>query len=155
MVVYKTAQTDTEFEHAKGLFEEYAGSLHFDLSFQNFSNELNSIQSQYNKPEGGIILAYANQLPVGCAGVRKLEENIAELKRMYVNPAYRGYKIGLKLLELSLGLAKDLHYKKIRLDTVDTMQQAIKLYRSLGFYSIPAYRYNPMPGTIYMEKELD
>lgn len=154
MIVYKTAQTEEEFGHARSLFEEYARSLHFDLEFQNFANELNAIQSQYNKPQGGIILAYANQLAVGCVGVRQLEENIAELKRMYVKPAYRGYKIGLKLLELSLGLAHELHYKKIRLDTIDTMEQAIKLYHSLGFYTIPAYRFNPMPGTIYLEKDL-
>jgi ribosomal protein S18 acetylase RimI-like enzyme len=151
---YHIAYTDQDFENGKKLFEEYAHTLNVDLSFQNFSKELETIDKQYNHPEGGLLLAQDGTNAVGCAGVRKLDNQIAELKRMYVQNAYRGYQIGLRLLEQSIELAKELGYQKIRLDTLENMHKAQELYRSFGFYEIPSYRFNPLKGTIYMEKEL-
>ena len=89
-----------------------------------------------------------------CVDYRKLNEKTAELKRMYVKPAYRGYRLGAEILQRSLEMAKELGYEKIRLDTLDSMAKAIALYKSSGFYQIPAYRFNPLEGTVYMEKEL-
>ncbi len=73
---------------------------------------------------------------------------------MFVNPAYRGHQLGKRLLAEALAEAKDLNYRSIRLDTVPDMQSAIKLYEAFGFVEIEAYRYNPVPGAIYMEKQL-
>jgi len=153
-IKYSIASTEQDFENGKKLFEEYARSLSVDLSFQNFSKELETIDKQYNKPQGGLLLAHDGINAVGCAGVRKLDDHIAELKRMYVQRGYRGYQIGLRLLEHSIELAKELGYQKIRLDTLENMHKAQELYRSFGFYEIPSYRFNPLKGTIYMEKEL-
>lgn len=153
-ISYRIAYTEQDFENGKKLFEEYASTLNVDLSFQNFSKELETIYKQYNKPEGGLLLAQDGVNAVGCAGVRKLDDQIAELKRMYVQSAYRGYQIGLRLLEHSIELARGLGYQKIRLDTLENMHNAQELYRSFGFYEIPSYRFNPLKGTIYMEKSL-
>jgi putative acetyltransferase len=73
---------------------------------------------------------------------------------MYVQTKYRGHQIGRKFLELSIDIAKELNYSKIRLDTLPGMTQAQNLYRTFGFYEIPAYRFNPITGTVYMEKTL-
>lgn len=154
MITYQIATTPQDFETGKELFEEYARSLNVDLSFQNFSKELESIDEQYNEPVGALLLASDGEVSVGCSGVRKLDEQTAELKRMYVKKEYRGYQVGLNLLERSIDLAKKLGYKFIRLDTLENMTKAQQLYRSFGFYDIPSYRFNPLPGTIYMEKEL-
>lgn len=153
-VTYHTANTTANYETGRQLFEEYALSLNVDLSFQGFSKELDAIAQQYNKPDGGLLLAFYDELPVGCAGVRKLDIETAELKRMFVKDSYRGYKIGVALLQQAIDLAKELGYKKLRLDTLENMTRAQQLYKSFGFYEIPSYRYNPLAGTIYMEKDL-
>lgn len=153
-IAYRIANTSEDFETGKLLFKEYANSLDIDLSFQNFSKELDAIGQQYNEPSGGLLLAFCDNLPVGCVGVRRLDDNIAELKRMYVKSEYRGLKIGVELLQQSIKLAKTLRYKKLRLDTLVNMTKAQQLYCSFGFYQIEAYRYNPLTGTVYMEKDL-
>jgi ribosomal protein S18 acetylase RimI-like enzyme len=153
-ILFKIARTNEEFSQARELFNEYADSLDTDLCFQNFTNELETIDKQYNEPKGALLLAYKNNIAVGCVGIRELDEDAAELKRMYVQPAFRKYKIGRKLLELAIQTAKELNYKKIKLDTLPSMVQAQNLYHSFGFYEIPSYRFNPVQGTAYMEKKL-
>jgi len=153
-IIFKVANTHQEFEDSKNLFQQYANSLEVDLDFQDFTNELKTIDKQYNKPKGALILAYKNNVALGCAGIRELNKDTAELKRMFVKAEYRKYKIGRKLLELAIDIAKELHYKIIRLDTLPTMTPAQNLYHSFGFYEIPSYRFNPVSGTIYMEKKL-
>jgi putative acetyltransferase len=153
-ITYTVAQTKPDFEQAKGLFREYVQSLGIDLSFQDFEKELQTIDQQYQQPTGGLILAFKNGQPVGCVGVRKLEDSIAELKRMYVRPDCRGLNMGVELLNRSLTLAQELGYQKIRLDTLKHMTKAKSLYQSFGFYEIPSYRFNPLEGAIYMEKSL-
>ena len=153
-IVYRTAHTENEFEQARILFKEYARALGVDLSFQDFEKELETIHVQYNKPDGGLLLVYINDTPIACAAVRRSDERTAELKRMYVKSEYRGHWIGVELLKRSLSMANHLGYKKIRLDTLENMVKAQELYKSFGFYIISPYRYNPIPGTIYMEKIL-
>jgi GNAT superfamily N-acetyltransferase len=152
--VYKTAHTDDDFGQARILFKEYADALGVDLSFQDFEKELENMDVQYNKPDGILLLVYLNENPVACVAVRRSDVETAELKRMYVKSVYRGQGIGVELLKRSLSLTKDLGYKRIRLDTLENMVKAQELYKSFGFYSIQPYRYNPIPGTIYMEKIL-
>jgi ribosomal protein S18 acetylase RimI-like enzyme len=153
-IIYKAAGTASDFEQGKGLFREYVDSLGVDLSFQDFEEELMKVDVIYNTPEGSLLLALKNAQPVGCIGIRKLDEETAELKRMYVKGAFRGCGIGVKLLEQSIETAKRLGYLKMKLDTLKDMVKAQELYRSFGFYEIPSYRFNPLKGTIYMEKKL-
>src|SRR6478736_2810150 len=145
-ITYKVADTEATFEDGRRLFSAYVASLGIDLSFQDFSGELDTIAHQYNAPTGALLIAYADGQAVGCVGVRKIEDGVAELKRMYVQDAYRGYGIGVQLMERSLQLAAKLGYQKIRLDSLQHMTKAMALYRSYGFYEIPAYRFNPLEG---------
>jgi len=105
-ILFKIATTNQEFEDGRKLFQQYAESLDLDLGFQDFFNELKTIDQQYNKPKGALLLAYKNSIPVGCVGIREFDKDAAELKRMYVKTEYRKYKIGVKLLELSIEIAK-------------------------------------------------
>ena len=152
---YRIAQSAPEFSAGRDLFEEYVTSLGVDLSFQDFNKELSIIDQQYNHPVGALLLAYYDDVAIACAGVRKLDDHTAELKRMYVRDGYKGQGIGVQLMQRSLEIARALGYQKIRLDTLQTMTKAQALYRSFGFYEIPSYRYNPLEGAIYMEKMLD
>lgn len=148
------ADSSAHFEEAKKLFREYATSLPIDLCFQGFDEELETVHIQYGPPSGALVLAYANERAVGCAGVRSKGEGIAELKRMYVMPELRGRQLGRLLLERSLLAARDLGYQKIRLDTLASMTGARRLYEFFGFEVIPAYYSNPHADAIYMEKVL-
>jgi ribosomal protein S18 acetylase RimI-like enzyme len=154
MVEIKRAVNVTDFENGRGLFEQYAQVLDFDLTFQQFDKELTRMAIDYNSPDGALLLAYDGDRPVACAGIRKLDVYTAELKRMFVRPEYRKQQLGQQLLQMAIDAAKQLGYRAIRLDTVPAMQAAIKLYRSFGFQEIEPYRFNPVEGAMYMEKQL-
>ena len=112
------------------------------------------MDKQYNRPNGALILAYNGKNVVGCAGLRELDGEIAELKRMFVQTEYRGHHIGAKMLGLIINIAKEFDYNKIRLDTLPNMTNAQRLYHFYGFYEINAYRFNPIKGTVFMEMKL-
>jgi ribosomal protein S18 acetylase RimI-like enzyme len=150
----KEAETPNEFAQGANLFQQYAVFIGVDLSFQNFAEELKTIDKQYKKPYGTLLIAYDGTKTVGCIALRKLDSETAELKRMFVLQKYQGQKIGKRLLEQVLHVARELNYKKVRLDTLSTMEAALKLYRLHSFYEIPAYRFNPIEDTVYMEKFL-
>jgi GNAT superfamily N-acetyltransferase len=116
--------------------------------------ELEEMHIEYNLPAGALVLAYDGDKAIGCAGVRRIDDHIAELKRMFVDPAYRGHQLGKLILQAALDEARRLGYRSIRLDTVPDMQAAIKVYTAAGFHEIDPYRFNPMPGALFMEKEL-
>ena len=151
---YLRAGTDLEYAHAILLFKEYAQWLNIDLSFQHFDEELLSLKKMYAAPNGGIVLCKDEDEFIGCVGIRKIDNNIAELKRMFVKPAYQKRGIGKTLLEKAIELAMALNYEMIRLDTLNYMSAAIKLYKQYGFYEIPAYYYNPNETAVYFEMKL-
>ncbi|MEI6455677.1 MAG: GNAT family N-acetyltransferase [bacterium] len=150
------ATTENEYVAARELFIEYAKTLNFNLCFQNFDAELAELHIMYHEPPGGIFLVkdVGTGEFVGCAGIRKFGDGIAELKRMYIREAHRGQGLGERLLYLSIDLARELNYEKIRLDTISTMKSAIKLYQGNGFKPIEPYRENPDPGALFFELEL-
>ena len=153
---FKLVKDDEGFMKAKKLFLEYAEAIQVDLCFQDFENELEEIDIQYSKPSGGIFIIIDNETgeSVGCVGIRRFENKIAELKRMYVKDSHRKKGLGKKLLDKAIKLAKELKYEKIYLDTLDSMKTAITLYKSNGFREIKAYRYNPIKGVKYFELKL-
>ncbi len=154
MAEFIEARTERHIEHVKKLFIEYARSLHFDLHFQDFNNEISEFPGEYAAPEGCLFLAMLHDQPVGCVALRKLSERICEMKRLYVRPEYRGRKIGKKLAEMVVEKAKEIGYRWMRLDTISTMKEAIDIYRKLGFKRIEPYRHNPIDGAVFMELAL-
>jgi putative acetyltransferase len=153
---FKLAKNEESFSQAKQLFIEYANSLDFDLSFQDFEKELDEIEIQYNNPFGGLILVIDNKSgeEIGCAGIRKSEDKIAELKRMFIKESHRNKGLGDGLMRRAIQLSKDLGYEKIRLDTLDTMKPAMALYEKFGFKETGAYRYNPFKNVKYFELDI-
>lgn len=138
----------------KELFLEYAKSLPFDLDFQNFDEEISHLPGEYSAPDGVILIASVGEKPAGCVALRKLEAGVCEMKRLYVKPEFRGKGIGRALAEKIIAQARESGYKKMRLDTVNSMTEAIALYRSFGFKEIPQYRVNPLPDAMFFELDL-
>jgi len=91
----------------------------------------------------------------GCVGVRPLEGDACEMKRLFVRPEHRGAGTGRALAEAAVAAGRELGYARMLLDTVPSMAAARKLYRLLGFHEIPPYRFNPIRGTTYMELDLE
>ncbi len=83
--------------------------------------------------------------------LKRLGDGVCEIKRLYVRPQFRGLRIGRSLAEAIIGEARKIGYARVRLDTVQSMETAKSLYRSLGFKEIDAYNDKPTRGTVFME----
>lgn len=134
------------------LFREYADSLGVDLEYQGFEVEVRDLPGDYAPPSGMLLLARDGDVPVGCVGVRAIDQRIAEMKRLYVCPAARGLGLGRILTEAAMTFCISYGYECMRLDTLPQMKRAQELYRQLGFVTIEPYRFSPVAGTVFMEK---
>ena len=154
-MIARVAGPGAQLEAVRALFLDYAQSLGFSLCFQGFDEELRTLPGMYAPPRGRLLLAMEGDAPAGCVGLHEWDAQIAEMKRLYVRPAFRGHGLGRILTDAALADARALGYRSIRLDTIPTlMQPAIALYRELGFREIPPYRDNPIPGALYLELHL-
>jgi len=154
MIEIVEANTEDLISKAKELFQEYAESLGFDLSFQNFDAELDSFPKQYSPPTGSLFLALSESQPIGSVGLRYFEKGICEMKRLYVRPNVRGTNAGKALSEVAIKAGVTLGYERMRIDTLPSMEIANQLYKSLGFVEIEPYRHNPIEEAIYLELNL-
>ena len=154
MLLAVTTGDDPRIGEARELLGEYARSLDVDLSFQNFEHELAQFPSGYLPPEGTLILAFHDARLAGSVAMRRIDDRVCEMKRLYLRPAFRGLGIGSGLANAVIEAARSAGYRSMRLDTLPGMHDAQRLYRALGFREIDAYYENPVAGTRYMELDL-
>jgi GNAT superfamily N-acetyltransferase len=131
-----------DVDAVRNLFREYAAGLGVDLSFQDFDAEVADPLGFYE------VVLLAEQ---GCVALRRIDYETCEMKRLYVRPAGRGSGLGRRLAEAVIAEARARGYCRMLLDTLPTMGAARGLYASLGFREIEPYRYNPVPGTTFLE----
>ncbi len=146
------AESPTQIAQARELFLEYAQSLGFSLCFQNFDQELASLPGDYTPPEGRLLLAQYQGQFAGCVALHKLEGDICEMKRLYLRPQFRGQGLGRVLADHIIAEARQIGYRRMRLDTVEpVMKDAVAMYRRIGFRDIAPYCANPIAGALCME----
>ncbi len=149
------AEAGGNLESVRELFGEYSGSLNFDLCFQNFDEELANLPGDYALPAGCLLVAMYQDQVAGCVAIRRIDEGVCEMKRLYVRPQFRRKGIGQALAKAVIERAKKIGYRQMRLDTAPTMNVARGLYESLGFKDIGPYRFNPIEGAAFMELTLE
>lgn len=151
-VSFAQAESPAQIAQARELFLEYAQSLGFSLCFQNFDKELASLPGDYTPPDGRLLLAHYEGQLAGCGALHKLEEGICEMKRLYLRPQFRGKGLGRALADRIIAEARQIGYRRMRLDTVEpVMKDAVAMYRRIGFREIAPYCSNPIAGALYME----
>ena len=147
-----------ELDAVREIFREYAAGLGVDLCFQSFDEELAGLPGDYAPPRGALLLASVDGALAGCCALRPLDAadypNAAEMKRLYVRKAFRGFGLGRQLAEAALDAARQAGYATVLLDTLDDMEAARALYGELGFEEIPPYYHNPIPGAHYLKVDL-
>jgi ribosomal protein S18 acetylase RimI-like enzyme len=159
MLLITEALAEPEISQARTLFQEYAMTPGVVACLQDFESEVASLPGQYGPPTGRLLLALhrspgESDEPIGCVGLRKLEKEICEMKRLYVRPGFRKEGTGQALVENIIADASAMGYMKMRLDTLPIMRQAQGLYRRLGFVEIPPYLKIPTPNALCFELAL-
>jgi putative acetyltransferase len=148
------AASTADYAVGRELFEEYARSIDVDLCFQDFAAELDRLTVMYAPPAGALLLARAGSEVAGCVGLRKLRDDICEMKRLYVRPPFRGRHLGRHMAEEIARRARELGYRTLVLDTLGTMEAAQRLYVSMGFKPATSYYVNPLPNVKYFSLDL-
>ncbi|MBT9503243.1 MAG: GNAT family N-acetyltransferase [Burkholderiaceae bacterium] len=96
-------------------------------------------------PSGAFYLVMLGRQLAGMGGLRRLRPGVAEVKRLYIRPQFRGHKLGELLLRRVLGDAKAFGYERACLDTAPFMRSAHRLYENHGFVDCPAYEGTEVP----------
>jgi putative acetyltransferase len=150
MARLREASAPADVESVRRLFAEYARAVDEPCCFAGFERELAELSALYRV----LILAEEDGASIGCVGVRSLDRDTAEMKRLYVKPAYRGRGAGRQLAEAAIAAARNAGYERIVLDSLPKMHEALALYYELDFREVPPYLGEPTPGATCFELRL-
>lgn len=147
-VVYRVAHT--VFNDPRPLEE----SIAYHES-RNELNDMDDIQQNYFENGGIFLIMVNNGEMIGTGAIRKLENDICELKRLWLLSEYHGQGLGYRIIEELLSYAKEKGYERIRLETSPIYQKrAVEFYKRLGFYEIPNSSADDDDEDILMEMSL-
>ena len=151
-------ESASDLDAARRILRAYAASLSVPECFTDFDQELQSLPGDYAAPRGQLLLALVDGKVAGCCALRPLDTadyaDACEMRRLYVDSAYRGTGIGRLLAQAQLDFAQLIGYHCVLLDTLSDMEAARGLYEELGFEEIPPYYFNPIAGAHYLKADL-
>jgi GNAT superfamily N-acetyltransferase len=147
-------ESRNDLEITRQIFREYEAAIGVDLCFQSFEKELAELPGLYAPPKGRLYLLRIDGEVEGCIALRPSGDHDCEMKRLYVRPGSRGHGGGRLLASRVIADARAIGYRRMLLDTLDSMQSAQRLYESLGFVDAEPYTHNPLTGVRYMQLDL-
>src|SRR5436190_7928282 len=125
------ASFSVEIDQARELFREYEAWLNLDLCFQNFEKELAGLPGAYASPSGRLLLVFDDEDLAGCVALRRLSDDVCEMKRLFLRPQFHGRGLGRKVAQQIIDEARAIGYQRMRLDTLsEQMGSAIGLYHA-------------------------
>lgn len=136
-------------------FQEFVKELDIDLKKRD--GEEHSFFAQFNKIDTikYVVVAYEENIPVGCGGIREYDNKTMEVKRMYVPPEKRGNGIASLVLQELEKWGKEIQYEKCILETGEKQPEAIKLYKKNNYRIIPNFgQYKNIESSVCFEKIL-
>ena len=148
LTLTKTDSTNPDFVSLVRLLDQ-------DLAIRD--GEEHAFYAQFNKIVSirHVIVAYADGKAAGCGAIKQYADGVAEVKRMFVHPDFRGQGIAKSILAALEAWAKELKYKTTILETGTKQPEAIALYRNCGYRQIPNYgQYASVDNSLCFEKEL-
>lgn len=147
----KIIKTDSKNPDFISLVKELDAYLkRTDGDEHDFYNQFNHIDVLKN-----VVVAYKNNLAIGCGAIKHFNTNAMEIKRMYVAPNYRRLGIALDLMNALETWTKELGYKKCVLETGKRQVAAVKFYEKCKYQKIPNYgQYKQMENSVCFEKKL-
>lgn len=145
----------TDSDRLQAVIREYVAWLDMDLSYRGFEAEMANFDALYTLPSGTFFLAECAGEAAGCAGLLRHDARVAELKRVFVRPRFRGLGLGQRLVDAVVGQARQLGICRVILDAVPQTTFAQQLYSRMGFVQTPPYYDNPVPGTKFFVLPLD
>jgi GNAT superfamily N-acetyltransferase len=165
MLLFSQAKIEQDFHHIRELFTEYIQWIHekvneeYGLSFdvrEKVEQDLTELD-MFSPPSGRFILASVESEVIGMGCIRRIRNDIGEIKRMDIRPKFRRKGYGRAMLEYLLEEGKTIGYPKIRLDSARFMHESHALYQSSGFLEIEPYPESEIPREIqehwiFMEK---
>ena len=150
---------EDRLDDIRQLLTEYVNWIGVPLEFGDFDAELADLPGAYDRPKGRLYLAQVNHELVGCVAlqpsdIEEPDQNVCEMKRLFVRNAYRGLGISRKLARKVIAEAKDIGYTLMLVDTFDFVDRLVRLFDELGFEETPAYRPSPHDNLRYFRLDL-
>lgn len=130
-------------------FEIFGGADTLEESIAKFSaqgklSEMDEVQKNYFENGGTFLVTVDDGRIIGTGAIRRLEEGVCELKRMWLLSEYHGQGLGYRMMQELFKSARERGYKIMRLETDRAVQtRAVNFYRKLGFYEIPRFGDDP------------
>jgi GNAT superfamily N-acetyltransferase len=153
VIQFRDGRVDTgDGGRLEAAMREEIGELYAGLDLQS-PDMPKAGPDQLNPPNGAFIVGYEDDVPVCCGGIKRLDAETCELKRMYVIPEARGRGVARLLLAALEQRGRELRYTVARLDTGPKQPGARHLYESAGYAAIPNFNANPV-ATFFGERRL-
>ncbi len=132
-----TAMVWEFFDYLKRDFSDRAEMIDTYLKAQDVAGEMADLLNRFTPPNGEVLLASLNDAPVGTLMLKRRDDTVCEMNRMWVRPEGRGHGVGRRLIEDLMAAAREMGFRTMKLEALDERITAVPLYEKMGFRTDP------------------